>query len=97
MTLWEKLLLTPRDKTAKLAESLEATVQRNSLRGHHPQTVGIPQLPRGSSGVQPPKTFQKDSTNEGTSPDLDRVNYTRPLKVTIAERFFFKGAFTRVV
>jgi hypothetical protein len=28
---------------------------------------------------------KKDYINEGTSPDLDRVNYARPLKVTKAE------------
>jgi hypothetical protein len=30
---------------------------------------------------------QKDSTNEGTSPDADGVNYARPLKVIKAKRF----------
>jgi hypothetical protein len=49
--------------------------------------VSIPQLLRGTSGIQPPKTFQKDCTNEGTSPDPDGVNYARPLKATKAERF----------
>jgi hypothetical protein len=38
-------------------------------------------------------TVQKGYTNEGTSPDLDGVNYARPLKVTIAERFL-KGSYT---
>jgi hypothetical protein len=32
LTLWEKLLLALRDKTAKLTKSSKATVQRNSLR-----------------------------------------------------------------
>jgi hypothetical protein len=32
LTFWEKLLLALRDKTAKLTESSEATVQRNSLQ-----------------------------------------------------------------
>jgi hypothetical protein len=33
MAFWEKLLLAPGDKFAKLAESSEMTAQRNSLRG----------------------------------------------------------------
>jgi hypothetical protein len=37
MTFQEKLLLNPRDKTAKLAKSSETTVQRNSLSHHDPQ------------------------------------------------------------
>jgi hypothetical protein len=40
--------------------------------------------------------IQKDYTNEGTSPDLDRVNYARSLKVTKA-KIFFKGALTYVL
>jgi hypothetical protein len=47
------------------------------------------QLLRETMGIQPPGTVQKDCTNERTSPDLDGVNYTRPLKVTKAE--IFKG------
>jgi hypothetical protein len=71
----------PGGKTAKLAESSEITVQMNSLRGQ------TPQLLRGTSGVQPPKTVQKDYINEGTSPDPDGVSCVRPLKVTKAKRF----------
>jgi hypothetical protein len=74
-----------KDKSAKLANSSETTVQRNSLRGYNPQAVSVPQLFRETSGIQPPKTFQKDCTNEGTSPDPDGVNYGRLLKVTKAE------------
>jgi hypothetical protein len=75
------------DETAKLAESSEMTVQRNSLKECNTQVVGIPQLLRGTSGFQPPKTVQKDYTNEGSCPDLHGVNYARPLKVTKAKRF----------
>jgi hypothetical protein len=70
-----------------LEKSLEMTVQRNSLRGHDPQVVNVPQLLRGTSGIQPPEIVQKDYTSEGTSPDPDRVNYARCLKVTKAKRF----------
>jgi hypothetical protein len=84
MTLQEKLLLVSVDKTAKLAKSSEIIVQKNSLREHNPRAVSIPQLLRGTSGVQPPETVQKDSANEGSSPDPDGVNYARPLKVTKA-------------
>jgi hypothetical protein len=48
---------------------------------------GIPQLLRGTSGIQPLKIVQKGNTNEGTSPDLNGVNYARPLKVTKTKRF----------
>jgi hypothetical protein len=65
-----------RDKTAKLAKSSETIFQRNSLRGHDLQVVSIPQLLKKTSGVQPPKAFQKDCTNEGTSLDPDGVNYS---------------------
>jgi hypothetical protein len=68
-------------------QSLERTVQINSLRGDHPQAVSVPQLLRETSGIQPHKIVQKDCTNEGTSPDADGVNYASPLKVTKAERF----------
>jgi hypothetical protein len=33
MTFQERLLLAPRDKTAKLEKSSEITVQRNNLKG----------------------------------------------------------------
>jgi hypothetical protein len=69
-----------------MAKSSETTVQKNSLRGQDPQVI-ILQLLRGTSGVQQPKTFQKDCTNEGTSPDPNGISYARPLKVTKAERF----------
>jgi hypothetical protein len=49
--------------------------------------VSILQLLRGTTGVQPSKTVQKDCTNERISLDPDGVNYARPLKVTKAERF----------
>jgi hypothetical protein len=82
----------PRDKTAKLAELSETTVQVNSLRGcDPPQAVGIPQLLRETSGIQPREKVQKDCTNEVTSPDPDEVNYARPLKVTKVKRFFKRG------
>jgi hypothetical protein len=55
--------------------------------------VGIPQLLRRTSDIQPPKTVQKDYTNGGTSPDLNGVNYSRPLKVTKAERFLKGGSY----
>jgi hypothetical protein len=42
MAFQEKVLLTLGDKTAKLSKSSETTVQRNSLRGHDPQVVSIP-------------------------------------------------------
>jgi hypothetical protein len=58
--------------------------------------VGIPQLLRETSGIQPHETVQKDCTNEGTSPDPDGVNYARPLQVTKAERFL-KGALMHVL
>jgi hypothetical protein len=54
-----------RDKTAKLAKSSETTVQKNRLRGCDPRVVSIPQLLRGTSGVQPLKTAQKDCTMRG--------------------------------
>jgi hypothetical protein len=60
---------------------------RNILRGCDPQAVGISQLLKETSGIQPPETVQRDDTNEGTSPDLNGVNYARALKVTKAERF----------
>jgi hypothetical protein len=53
------------DKTAKLAESSEMTVQKNSLKGYNFQVVGVLQLLRETSGIQPPETVQKDCTNEG--------------------------------
>jgi hypothetical protein len=83
----------PKDKTAKLAESLETTVYRNSLRGRDPQVVSVLQLLRGTSSTEPCETVQKDCTNEGTSPDPDRVNYARPLKVTKTERFLKRGSY----
>jgi hypothetical protein len=86
MTFQEKLLLTPGDKTAKLAKPSDATVQKN---------ISISQLLRGRRGVQPLETDQKDNTNEGISLDLDKVNYARPLKVKV-ERFF-KGALMHVL
>jgi hypothetical protein len=49
--------------------------------------VSIPQLLKGTSGVQPSKTTQKDCIDEETSPDEDGVNYATPSKVTKAERF----------
>jgi hypothetical protein len=49
--------------------------------------VSIPQLLRGTSGVQSPKTVQKDYANEGTSPDLNGINYIRALKENKAKRF----------
>jgi hypothetical protein len=58
--------------------------------------ISVPQLLRGTSGIQPPQTVQKDYTNEGTSSDSDGVNYARSLKVTKAERFF-KGALRHVL
>jgi hypothetical protein len=84
LTFWERLLQDSWNKTAKLAKSSEVSVQRNSLRGQNPRAVSIPQLLRGTSAVRPPETVQKDHTNKGTSLDLDRVNYARPLKVTKA-------------
>jgi hypothetical protein len=63
------------------------TVQRNNLRGCELQVVGVHQLLRRTSGIQPPETIQKDCTNWGTSPDLNEVSYARPLKVTKAKRF----------
>jgi hypothetical protein len=69
-----------------LAKSSNITVQRN------PQAVGTPQLLRGTSGIQPPKTVQKDCINEGISPDPDAVNYARSLKVTKDERFLKGGS-----
>jgi hypothetical protein len=75
------------DKSCQIGKIFRETVQRNSLRGHDSQSVRIPQLLRGTSGIQPLKTVQKDCTNEGTSPAPDGVNYARPLKVTKAERF----------
>jgi hypothetical protein len=74
------------DKTAKLAESSERTVQRNSVSRHNLREVSMPQI-RGRSGIQPRETVQKDYTNKGTSPDPDGLNHDRPLKVTKTERF----------
>jgi hypothetical protein len=70
-----------RDKTAKLAKSSETSVQKNSLRG-----CDLPASQR-NKWCQPPKTVQKDHTNEGTYSDPDRVSHARPLKVTIAKGF----------
>jgi hypothetical protein len=74
-------------QNCQLAKSSETTVQKNSLRGHDPQAVSVPQLLRGTSGTQLPEMVQKDCTNEGSSPDTNGVNYARPLKITKAERF----------
>jgi hypothetical protein len=71
-----------------MTESSETTVQKNSLRGHNRQAVCVSQLLRGTSGVQP---LQKNCTQQGTSPDLYKVNYARPVKVTKAERFLKRG------
>jgi hypothetical protein len=75
MTFWEKLLLDLQDRIAKLAESSGTTLQRNILRGCSPKVVRISQLLRGTNGVQPPKTIQKNYTNEGISLDLSEVSY----------------------
>jgi hypothetical protein len=56
--------------------------------------VSIPQLLRGTRGIQLHETVQNVCTNEGISPDPDLANYARPLKVTKAKRFFIKGALT---
>jgi hypothetical protein len=61
--------------------------KKNSLRGHNPRTVSIPQLLRETIGIQPHEIVQKDCTNEETSPNPNGVNYPRPLKVSKAERF----------
>jgi hypothetical protein len=58
MTFQEKLLMAPVDKTTKLAESSETTIQRNSLKGCNPQVVNIPQILRGTSGIQLPETVK---------------------------------------
>jgi hypothetical protein len=49
----------PREKTAKLAESSETTVQRNSLRGRDPRVV------RRRTSVQLPKTVQRTTQVRG--------------------------------
>jgi hypothetical protein len=41
--------------------------------------TSIPQLLGGTSVIQLPKIIQKNYTSEGTSPDLDKLNYARPL------------------
>jgi hypothetical protein len=52
-----------RDRTAKLAKSSELTVQRDSLRGHDPQVVDIPQhINKWHSATC---TVQKECTNGG--------------------------------
>jgi hypothetical protein len=51
----------------------------------------IPQLLRGTSGVQPPKTVQEACTNEDTSPGPDGV---RHLKVTKVERWQKRNSFS---
>jgi hypothetical protein len=53
------------DKTAKLEKFLETTVQRNSLRGCRTQAVGVPQLLRGTSGIQPSETVQRTTLVRG--------------------------------
>jgi hypothetical protein len=68
------------------------TVQRNSFKVLTLEWSMSPNF-RGTSGVQPPETIQKDCTNEGTSPDPDGVNYSRLLKVTKAERFLKRGPY----
>jgi hypothetical protein len=55
--------------------------------------VSVLKLLRGTSGIQPPKTVQKDCTNKDTSPDPDGISYARPLKVTKANRFFLRGSY----
>jgi hypothetical protein len=53
--------------------------------------VSVPQLLRGTSGIQPPETVQKDCKNEVISPDADGVNYARLLKVAKVKRFLKRG------
>jgi hypothetical protein len=42
---------TLRNKTAKLAESSDMNVQRNSVRGCNPSAVSVSQLLRGTSDI----------------------------------------------
>jgi hypothetical protein len=68
-------------------QNLQTTVQRNSLRGCNSPAIIIPHLLKGTIGIQPPKTVQKDYTSKEISTDPDGVNYARLLKVTKAKRF----------
>jgi hypothetical protein len=86
-----------RDKIAKLAKSSEMSNERNSLRGHNPQAVSVPQLLRGTSGIQPPTTVEQDCTNEGTPSGPQGASYFRPLKVTKTKRVLKRGSYTYAV
>jgi hypothetical protein len=93
MKFQEKLLLAPRDKTAKLTET---NLQKNSLRGHNLQLSASHNFLEEQVAFSHPRQLKKDYTNEGTSPDLNGVNHARPPKVARAERFC-KGTFKHVL
>jgi hypothetical protein len=56
---------TPRDKTAKLAKSSEIIVQKNSLRGHDPQVVSVPQLLRKQVVFSHTRQFKRTAQMRG--------------------------------
>jgi hypothetical protein len=44
-----------------------------------------------------PRQFKKDYTNKGISPDLNGINYARPLKLTKVEKYFKRGYYACAV
>jgi hypothetical protein len=59
------------EQNCQIGRILRDNCSEKQFQRTWPASVSILQLLRGTSGVQPPKTCQKDCTNEGTSPDPD--------------------------
>jgi hypothetical protein len=89
MTFWKKLQLSGRSYSWLWGTNCQISrLFRDNCsvnRRHDPQEV-IPQLLKGKSVIQLPETVQKDYTNYMNSPDINGVNYARPLKGTKAKK-----------